>query len=172
MSITSLPSRIICRIHAAFSSNDHSHPASQSSIVSAPIIRAYLDTRCIFSPITTGFSSRLACRAPRVSAAPLPARSSAAFSIPTPNAPSARSSEAKSSISSAIWANSASHKHFQECEALQRSIRAFRSLSRLLMCFWLIRPSTVHSWMIRTNSSTSKLSALSETFLTKLKNCE
>jgi hypothetical protein len=117
-------------------------------------------------------SCRAACRAPRVSAAPPPARSSAAFSIPTPSPPSARGNEAKSSISSAIWANSASHKHFQECEALQRSIRAFRSLSRLLMCFWLIRPSTVHSWMIRTNSSTSKLSALSETFLTKLKNCE
>jgi hypothetical protein len=143
MSITSLPSRIICRIHAAFSSNDHCLPANQSSIVSAPILRAYALARSIFSPITTGFSSRLACRAPRVSAAPPPARASAAFSIPTPSPPSARGSEAKPSISSAIWANCASHRHFQECETLQRSIRVLRSRSRLMMCFWLTRPSIV-----------------------------
>jgi hypothetical protein len=52
-------------------------------------------------------SCRAACRAPCATAAPPPARSSAAFSIPTPSPPSARGSEAKPSISSAIWATPA-----------------------------------------------------------------
>jgi len=43
-----------------------------------------------------------ACRALCATAAPPPARSSAVFSIPTPNPPSARGREAKPSISSAI----------------------------------------------------------------------
>jgi hypothetical protein len=131
MSITSLPSRIICRIHAAFSSNDHCLPANQSSIVSAPILRAYALTRSIFSPITTGFSSRLACRAPRASAAPPPARASAAFSIPTPSPPNARGSEAKPSISSAIWATPAWLQGLLGRRALQHSIRVFEPFSGL-----------------------------------------
>jgi len=141
MSITSLPSRIICRIHAAFSSNDHCLPANQSSIVSAPILRAYAFTRSIFSPITTGFSSRLACRAPRVSAAPPPARSSAAFSIPTPSPPNARGSEAKPSISSAIWATPALASRALRKASSTALHQGIRAIQRATTCMPLEKAS-------------------------------
>ena len=47
---------------STLSFNDHCLPANQSSMVSAHS-PAYAFTRSIFSPITIGFSSRLACRA-------------------------------------------------------------------------------------------------------------
>ena len=74
---------------------------------------------------------RAACPAPRVSAAPPPARASAAFSILTPSPPSARGSEAIPSISSAIRATPAWLQGLLGRRALQHSIRVFEPFSGL-----------------------------------------